>query len=195
MKLHQILVVASTVLALSACGQYVKRDEFDAAMSDLRASDARNAEQIESLRVRFSELTDDLENRFAGYNARITELAGRLRIDMTTRFAYDDASLDERDQQVLQEFADVIRQHPSRVMVTVEGFTDPAGSAEYNQWLGQQRANAARQYLIAHGGLSADLVRAVSYGEDANRQVAPGQWGANGEANRRVALVIDHVSG
>lgn len=195
MKLHQKLIVALMAVALSACGQYVKRDEFDAALSDLRASDERNAEQIESLRVRFSELTDDLEARFAGYNARITELAGRLRVDMTTQFAFDDASLDERDQQVLQEFADVIRNHPSRVLVTVEGFTDPAGSEEYNRWLGLQRAKAARQYLIAKGGLSADQVRAVSYGEDANRQIAPGQWGDAGQANRRVALVVDHVSG
>lgn len=42
-------------------------------------------------------------------------------------------------------------------------------------------------------GLSADQVRAVSYGEDRNRLIRPGAWGDDGLANRRVALVIDFV--
>ena len=195
MKLHRLIPLALATLLLGACSQYVKRDEFNAALSDLRASDAQTQEQVELLRVRFGELTDDLQTRFEGYNARITELSGRLRVDMTTQFAYDDATLDPRDDEVLSEFAAVIRGHHPDVMVTVEGFTDPAGSAEYNQWLGLERAKAARQLLIAQGGLNADRVRAVSYGEDVNRQVVPGQWGDAGAANRRVALVIDHVPG
>src|SRR3546814_5725798 len=72
-------------------------------------------------------------------------------------------------------------------------FTDAAGSVAYNKKLGQERADAVRDYLIQTGGLAANQVRAVSYGKAKNRQVDPGAYGANGEANRRVALVIDHV--
>jgi peptidoglycan-associated lipoprotein len=59
--------------------------------------------------------------------------------------------------------------------------------------LGQQRANAVREYLIQPGGLNADNLRAVSYGEATNRQVVRGAWGDEGLANRRVTLVIEYV--
>ena len=191
----QKLTIAVLALVLSACSQYVKRDEFDAAVAELKASDRSHQEELAVLGARFGELTDDLSSRFEDYNARITELAGRLRVDMTANFAYDDATLREQDKEALGAFAEVIRLHHPDVMVTVEGFTDPAGSAEYNQWLGMERAEAARAYLVSEGGLSGDQVRAVSYGKDSNRQVSPGQWGDTGSANRRVALVIDHVPG
>ena len=76
-------------------------------------------------------------------------------------------------------------------MVTVEGFTDPAGSASYNRHLGQKRAEAVRDYLVSTGGMAANQVRAVSYGEARNRQVEPGGTRDGGANNRRVALVID----
>ncbi|MCJ7630232.1 MAG: OmpA family protein, partial [Longimicrobiales bacterium] len=87
----------------------------------------------------------------------------------------------------------VAKYYPSS-LVTVEGFTDPVGSPEYNLVLGKRRADAVRDYLVNHTGLNPDQVRAVSYGEAANRLVSdngrgPGQ---EGWENRRVALVIDH---
>ncbi len=180
---------------LAGCSQYVTRDEFDSTVSGLRAADAENQAQLQRMQVQFTELTQDLQAQFADYNARITQLAGRLRVDMTAHFAYDDATLRDQDKVALDGFAEVIRVHHPNVLVTVEGFTDPAGSPEYNRRLGMKRAEAARQHLISAGGLDESKVRAVSYGEDANRQVEPGAWGEAGQANRRVALVIDHVPG
>ena len=130
---------------------------------------------------------------FNSYDAQIAQLQGRIQVDMSANFAYDDATLREEDKAPLTEFANVLMDYHPNVMVTVEGFTDPAGDAEYNKWLGQQRANAVREYLI-QSGLPADKVRAVSYGEDDNRQIKPGAWGDAGSANRRVALVIDYVA-
>lgn len=188
-------LLALLAVGLAACGQFVKRDEFDSTVADLRAADERNAQELALLEQRFSELTDDLQTRFADYTARIERLAGRLRVDMTANFAFNEATLGDDDREALGAFAEVIRDHHPDVLVTVEGFTDPAGSAEYNQRLGMERAEAAREFLVGEGGLRADRVRAVSYGEDQNRQVLPGQWGEGGAANRRVALVIDHVPG
>lgn len=55
------------------------------------------------------------------------------------------------------------------------------------------RVEAIRDYLTANGGLAASQVRAVSYGEEQNRQVRAGATGAEGRDNRRVALVIDYA--
>ncbi len=197
-RLKQALSLSTAVvlaLGLSACGSYVKRSEFDAAVGDLRATDDNLRGQLQSLQLQFSEMTGDLETRFANYDAQITSLQGRLRVDMTAHFAYDDASLREDDKPALLDFSEVVREFHPNILITVEGFTDAAGSAEYNQWLGQQRADAVRKFLISQGGLEASRVRAVSYGEDNNRQVEQGAWGETGQANRRVALVVDYIAG
>ena len=60
----------------------------------------------------------------------------------------------------------------------------------------QRRAQAVQEYLATSGGLGADKLKAVSYGEARNRQVVPGARGPGdqGIENRRVALVIDHAA-
>lgn len=180
---------------LAACSQYVKRDEFDSTVSDLRSTDEKLQGQLDDMSELFSELTGQLNRKFEGYDAEIAAVQGRLRVEMTAHFGYDKADLREEDKPALDQFTEVIREHHSNVVVTVEGFTDPAGDATYNKWLGLERAKAVRDYLVNVGGLNADKVRAVSYGEDAERLIKPGAWGAEGEANRRVALVIDYVAG
>ena len=55
--------------------------------------------------------------------------------------------------------------------------------------------DAVRDYLVNTGGLSADKVRAVSYGEATNRQVEKGQIRDAGASNRRVTLVVDFAGG
>ena len=76
----------------------------------------------------------------------------------------------------------------------MEGFADPAGSTAYNLRLGKLRAEEVRSYLISRGGLSEQQVRAVSYGEEVDRQVVPGAAGPGeaGRENRRAVIVIDH---
>ena len=181
-------------LGLVACGDYVRRDEFDSTVAGLRATDSDLQGQVSDMRELFSELTGQLNRKFDDYDAQIASVQGRLRIEMTAHFEYDDDTLREADKPALDEFTEVIRAHHSNVIVTVEGFTDPAGNAEYNKQLGLRRAQAVRDYLINIGGLNPDKVRAVSYGEDPNRQVKANAWGADGAANRRVALVIDYVA-
>jgi len=176
------LALAAT-LGLSACNTYVKRAEYDTTIQELRMADQRLQSQIDALKA-------DLDVRFRDYDARITQLGARLWVDMTAHFEFDDATVRDRDRPALDEFARVIGEHHPGVLITVEGFADPAGSATYNQRLGQRRADAVRDYLIGQG-LSPQQVRAVSYGEADNRQIAPGAWGPDGEANRRVALVVD----
>lgn len=189
---HLSIAAVATTLALSAC-HYVKQDELDAQLAELRRSDASLRSDVDALNARLDGLEAELQGKFAEYDARIERLQGRIRIDMTAHFGYDDATLREQDKPALDDFAAVLREHGGGALVTVEGFTDPAGSPAYNRQLGQRRADAVRRYLVDNGGLGSGSVRAVSYGEDGNRQVQPGAWGDAGQANRRVALVVDYV--
>lgn len=175
------LIVAA--VALGGCTNYVKKADFDSAIAELRANDQQQQQQLDAL-------TREMQQRFAGYDAQISQLAGRVRLDTAAHFAFDDATLRDQDKPLLDDFAKVIGQHYPDAVVTVEGFADPAGSASYNRRLGERRAQAVRDYLVQNG-LSADRLRAVSYGEASNRQVEPGQSRDAGASNRRVTLVVD----
>ena len=79
-----------------------------------------------------------------------------------------------------------------RAIITIEGFTDSSGPAEYNLQLGERRAEAVRDYLES-AGIPADRMRTVSYGEAGNRQIDSAAQGPGntGWQNRRVSMVID----
>lgn len=172
------------VVALGGCTHYVKQADFDSAIAELRANDQQQQQQLAAL-------TQEMQQQFAKYDAQIAEMGGRVRVDTAAHFAFDDATLRDEDKPLLDDFAKVIGGHYPGAMVTVEGFADPAGSAAYNRRLGERRATAVRDYLVSTGGLSESQLRAVSYGEDANRQIDQGQSGDNGASNRRVTLVVD----
>lgn len=181
---------------IAACSSYVKKEEFDTTVQGLRDTDSDLQDQLQGqlqqMQLQFSEITDQLHTKFSDYDAQIMQFQSRLRVEMTAHFGYDSADLRDTDRPALDEFSNVIREHPD-VLVTVEGFTDPAGSPDYNKALGLRRASAVREYLITHGRLNAENIRAVSYGEDPQRLVDPNGWGDGGTKNRRVALVIDYV--
>jgi peptidoglycan-associated lipoprotein len=173
------LMVAA--IALGGCTHYVKQADFDSAIAELRANDQKQQQQLDSL-------TQEMQQRFAKYDAQIAQMGGRVRLDTAAHFAFNDATLRDEDKPLLDDFAKVISQHYPDAVVTVEGFADPAGSAGYNRRLGERRAAAVRDYLVQNG-LSADHLRAVSYGEVVNRQVERGQTRQAGAPNRRATLV------
>lgn len=173
-----LLAVSLLTVALSGCSNYIKRDEFDSTIADLRATDQRLQSQLDTLSQK--------------HDALVTQLAGRTRVETGAHFATGDATLSDQDKPLLDDFARVIRESHSDAVITVEGFADPAGSTAFNRRLGQRRAEAIRDYLVG-AGLSATQVRAVSYGEDKNRLVRPGATGEAGRDNRRVSLVVDYA--
>jgi peptidoglycan-associated lipoprotein len=52
-----------------------------------------------------------------------------------------------------------------KAKITVEGHCDERGTAEYNLALGEHRAKAVRDYLVA-AGIPANRIATISYGEE-----------------------------
>jgi peptidoglycan-associated lipoprotein len=75
------------------------------------------------------------------------------------------------------------------VNVLVAGNADERGTETYNLALGQRRANAARDYLVAQG-VSESRIQTISYGKDC--PVASGNDDASYQQNRNA---ITSVSG
>lgn len=190
MKMHAragSVALGLAALSLAGCHNYVKRDEFNSTVAELRGNietaRAENREQIAAL-------GRDLEGKLKNQEVAINDLQDKLILNMTAHFDFDKADLRAKDEKALDDVASVVNKRPD-MKVTVEGYADPAGSAAYNKQLGQRRAEAVRDHLVA-SGLPADKVTAVSYGDDKDKQLAPGAWGERGQANRRVALVIEN---
>lgn len=79
-------------------------------------------------------------------------------------FDYDKSDI--RPDQVgrLQGNANFLRQQGA-VRITVEGHADERGSQEYNLGLGDRRANAVKQFLVAQG-IAEGRINVITYGEE-----------------------------
>ncbi|MFL6414817.1 MAG: OmpA family protein [Bryobacteraceae bacterium] len=86
----------------------------------------------------------------------------------------------------LAKISGIIISHPG-LNLQIEGYTDSTGSAEFNQKLSEQRANAVRDFLMKQG-LNTQNMTAVGYGT--NFPVAPNDTAAGRKLNRRVELVV-----
>jgi peptidoglycan-associated lipoprotein len=194
-------------LGIGGCAAKVTRQDFNAEVAKLREEVQAGDRQLSSRIDSTNQLVDDHTRRLdaldqelqafrSEYNVSIEKAKGMLKFNVPVHFDFAKSELREADRPVLDRFATVVREYYPGALVTVEGFTDPAGSAGYNRRLGQHRADAVKEYLATAGGFETAQLKAVSYGESVNRQVVPGAKGPGdqGLENRRVALVIDHAA-
>jgi peptidoglycan-associated lipoprotein len=69
--------------------------------------------------------------------------------------------------------------------ITIEGYCDPIGTAEYNMALGMRRAEAAKAYLVKLGA-DAGQLSTISFGEEKLVTQDPAQF----ELNRRCEFKV-----
>src|SRR6266568_1203126 len=79
-------------------------------------------------------------------------------------FAYDHADISSEGQQILKRQGDWLRRY-GNVSVTIEGHCDERGTREYNLALGERRAQAVKNVLVALGTPAA-RVATISYGKE-----------------------------
>jgi len=164
-------------------------DGVDARLDDLQSQQAETARRMEQLERDLQELEREM-------GVTIQRLESAIAFNIPVTFEFDSATLADEQTPVLDRFADVYTEYYGGGLVTVEGFTDQAGSAAYNVRLGKNRAEGVKSYLTEIAGLDPQWVRTVSYGESPERLVAPGRFGPDaGSENRRVVLVIDQSAG
>jgi OOP family OmpA-OmpF porin len=72
--------------------------------------------------------------------------------------------------------------------VTVTGHTDGLGGVAYNQKLSVRRADAVRDYLVAHG-VPADKIKTTGKGK--SEPIADNKTEAGRAKNRRVEVEVD----
>jgi peptidoglycan-associated lipoprotein len=89
---------------------------------------------------------------------------GLVRVGDRVFFAFNESNISDEAQATLDKQASWMAKYPN-VTVQVAGNCDDRGTEEYNLALGQRRANAARDYLVAKG-VASSRITTISYGKD-----------------------------
>jgi peptidoglycan-associated lipoprotein len=79
-------------------------------------------------------------------------------------FDFDKYNIRPGDAKILDENAAWLKAN-ARNLVLIEGNCDERGTAEYNLALGERRAKAAMNYLVAQG-VQASRITIISYGKE-----------------------------
>jgi peptidoglycan-associated lipoprotein len=99
-------------------------------------------------------------------------------------FDFDSQSIRGAETGKIQEIANFLKEGGE---IIIAGFTDERGTAEYNRGLGDRRAGAVREALIAQGA-DAGRIQTVSFGME-----MPAASGSNESAwakNRRAEIGV-----
>ena len=79
-------------------------------------------------------------------------------------FETDMSSLREDGRVMLTKQAEWLKKY-TNYQITIAGHCDERGTREYNLALGERRANAAKQFLVAQG-IPAQRIQTISYGKE-----------------------------
>jgi peptidoglycan-associated lipoprotein len=105
----------------------------------------------------------------------------------TVYFDFDRANVKASEASKVQEVANRFRSEDAATDLLVEGHCDERGTEEYNRSLGERRALAIRELLVA-AGVPADRVHTVSFGKD--KPAEPGHNEAAWSKNRRGEFIL-----
>ena len=105
----------------------------------------------------------------------------------TVNFDFDSSELTVSARSTLNRQSAFLSVNPD-LMIVIEGHADERGTREYNLALGERRATAVRDYLVAKG-INAARVRTVSYGKE--RPAVSGSDEAVWAKNRRATTVLN----
>jgi peptidoglycan-associated lipoprotein len=112
-----------------------------------------------------------------------TGKAGGLR---TAYFSYDSSAIEGDTKATIEANAEFLKKMPN-VDIQVEGHADERGGRQYNLALGERRAKAVRDHLVAMG-IPAKRISVISYGSE--RPASEGSDESSWSKNRRANFVV-----
>lgn len=93
--------------------------------------------------------------------------------------------------ELLEQVAAVLREHPEIKLLEIQGHTDNRGGAAYNKGLSQRRAASVLDWLATRGKVGEERLTSKGFGMDA--PIADNKTDAGRQTNRRVEFKIMEV--
>ena len=177
--INRIFALFAIVAFLAAC-ETAPKDAGDAAGSGASGSSDTSSSSSSS-----SSASGGSTSSSSG-SSTMTKDEELVSIGNTVYLEFASSALSADANSTLNAQAAFLRSNPS-VRITVEGHADERGTREYNLALGDRRASAARDFLVAQG-IDGARIKTISYGKE-----RPEMVGSNDEAwakNRRSVSII-----
>jgi len=178
-----IAIISAAALILAACSS-TPAPEKDTSSTDMSTEETQ-ASTGQPDRVTTPELSaEELDaQEWGGMSQRGLDIyAGSDRVF----FEYDSSEITAEARVTLMKQAQWLLHYP-RVRISVEGHCDERGTREYNLALGERRATAVKNYLIALG-VPASRMNTISYGKE--RPAVVGNGESTWSQNRRGVLRV-----
>ena len=172
--MRKTLILGAAVIALAANGCARRQAPPEAVPPAEQLPTGPGGEAVDPGDVELTELP-----------AQQADLIAKAGSD-TVYFGTDEYALDASAQATLAAQARWLLANPN-VRASIEGHADERGTREYNMALGERRANAARDFLVAQGVPTGRLL-VTSWGKE--RPVAPGSNEEAWAQNRRAVTVL-----
>ena len=179
-------------VAASSCGGGAAPQNptpaVDTAAENQRVRDSIAAAQAEADRLAREEAERIANQKTADSLAALSRGAEEVRNMLATmiHFDLDKANVRADDMGSLDQKVAILQANPD-LHIRVTGHCDERGSDEYNLALGNRRAQAAKQYLVAHG-IDASRIETQSYGEE--RPMVDGHDETAWSQNRRAEFEV-----
>ncbi len=175
---------------LEANEQRTKENEQKIAQVDEKAGVAdgkavaagRSADEAKQAAPRSDAKADaiDKASRKLVYEVVLSEAQGG--------FKFGRAMLPDEAKAQLDKLVTDISADPKNVFFEIEGHTDSAGSAKYNEALGQERADSVKLYLYETHKVPLHKINVISYGE--SKPVSPNKTRTGRAENRRIVVRV-----
>ncbi len=192
--IKRLLTICAATFLLAAC-ETASTDSNEVVGSSSGSSSGSGAAASASSNTSTSNTSSDAGGTTSAGSAGGASSIGSIRtpdellakVGSTVYFDYDQSSLTSEAQATLDRQAAFLKASPSFRLV-IEGHCDERGTREYNLALGDRRASAVRDYLVAKG-INASRLSTISYGKE-----RPSVGGSNDTSyalNRRSVSRID----
>jgi outer membrane protein OmpA-like peptidoglycan-associated protein len=175
---------------LEANEQRTKENEQKIAQVDEKAGQAdtkavaagRSADEAKQAAQQVAAKADaiDKASRKLVYEVVLSEAQGG--------FKFGRATLPDEAKAQLDKLVTDISADPKNVFFEIEGHTDSAGSAKFNESLGQERAESVKLYLYETHKVPLHKINVISYGE--SKPVSPNKTRTGRAENRRIVVRV-----
>ena len=103
-------------------------------------------------------------------------------------FRFGKAELPDEIKQKIDQMVLQLKEDPKNIFIEIEGHTDGVGSAEVNEKVGLERAQAVERYLFEQHQIPLHKMNVISYGM--SKPVAPNKTKEGRAQNRRVVIRV-----
>jgi chemotaxis protein MotB len=191
-ELEQTLQAKSDTLSRTVLELRQKNDELVAENDRLRQA---KEEKVQQVSATYEQLLDKMKKEIAAGEVTISELKGKLTVNMVEAILFDSgkAEVKSKGVEVLQKVVDILKGVKDK-SIRVEGYTDNvpivgALTRKYptNWELSSARAINVTRYLQQQG-IAPEMLSAIAYGE--YKPVADNATEVGRAKNRRIEIVL-----